>query len=546
MKTTRYTLLAAALLLAASCANDPVEDIINPSAPGAALPGGTFVIDYTAGMEGADTRNDLPANQRIQSLDYLIYQSDSENGTYTLLKKRPISDINETTVWPLTRKDMTWAQREDLKDTLSTDKYYKMVFVANADDKIWNEEDTPEENMFHALQNVKEGTSTSSTASTYEEGRLVLPPNGQFEDNNMYYMATLAVDGNDYATDEDKTATLTITLQRMINKVEVKLADDVVNGIQEKRSVDEYVESKLANIYKTKYINGGLTHEVVTEYMSGIATAMRQDANEVINKYSAQYKDKDEFAKIMENTENYVLVTNYLSSCTEENHCTDKEVCIKHSFIEEYKESFSTQCDWSDVSYIEISYTANSSPYAIDFNKKTLSDASTLTLKVEKTQNNNIYDNRFIFYTFGNSDIANNSINKINTITFYTEEDTQFSSTCNTTPGITADETVLNGNWHFVLEYNPIDNIVESETETFTFQRNNFNLQELLKWNLEDSKWEWGAANLGWQRPDMNNWINSHFSKSGDTTQFTPYLLELDIPEIVINAPWYTGKAGSV
>ena len=75
MKTTRYTLLAAALLLAASCANDPVEDIINPSAPGTALPGGTFVIDYTAGMEGADTRNGLDANKRIQSLDYLIYQS---------------------------------------------------------------------------------------------------------------------------------------------------------------------------------------------------------------------------------------------------------------------------------------------------------------------------------------------------------------------------------------------------------------------------------------------------------------------------------------
>ena len=334
MKTTRYTLLAAALLLAASCANDPVEDIINPSAPGTALPGGTFVIDYTAGMEGADTRNDLPANQRIQSLDYLIYQSDSENGTYTLLKKRPISDINETTTWPLTRDNMTWAQREDLKDTLSTDKYYKMVFVANADDVIWNKEDTPEENMFHALQNVEEGTSTSSTASTYEEGRLVLPPNGQFEDNNMYYMATLAVDGNDYATDEDKTATLTITLQRMINKVEVKLADDVVNGIQEKESVDEYVESKLGEYYDSYYANTntktGKLYEIAGTYLKKLDDNLDTEGT---TDWEVRYRDTKKFQETylgQTGKENFVSSIN---TCTESTCTIDNPYCVRQTFI---------------------------------------------------------------------------------------------------------------------------------------------------------------------------------------------------------------------
>ena len=212
MKTTRYTLLAAALLLAASCANDPVEDIINPSAPGTALPGGTFVIDYAAGMEGADTR--LPANQRIQSLDYLIYQSTTKDGDYTLLKKRSIPDIGPNTPWPLTRDNMTWEQREALKDTLSTSHYYKMVFVANADDTIWNTDDI---SGFHALQNVEEG-------SDFNDGRLVLPPR-VFKENDMYYMWTGTVTPDE--ADENHTVNRQVLLRRMINKVEVKLDESI-------------------------------------------------------------------------------------------------------------------------------------------------------------------------------------------------------------------------------------------------------------------------------------------------------------------------------
>lgn len=553
MKTTRYTLLAAALLLAASCANDPVEDIINPSAPGTALPGGTFVIDYTAGMEGADTRNDLPANQRIQSLDYLIYQSDSENGTYTLLKKRPISDINETTTWPLTRDNMTWAQREALKDTLSTSHYYKMVFVANADDKIWNKEGTPEENMFHALQNVEEGTSTSSTASTYEEGRLVLPPNGQFEDNNMYYMATLAVDGNDYATDEDKTATLTITLQRMINKVEVKLADDVVTGIRTEGSALGYVKSVLTDYYNTKYIvedftdeNKGVLDDVVIKYMDDKV----DDCTPPSVGIDKEKACKEDFQELLEDIANRRKVVTSISSCGEE-YEEGATCCVLHQFIDVTNKEYNltTLCDWSDVSHITISYAATNYPYALDFNKKTQPEAgatgtkqliAVLLEKDDTSEADDKVDNRYVFYTFRNNN--GETMNNISglTLNYHTEEKAPFEITYSIKPGDTSTE----GNRYYDLICNPISEITANESK-FTFNREEYNLHTVIGWNWDSFPYS-TLPYAGYYKTNHIKWVNENFSGNSSETEFIPYTLTLEIPKVSTAFSWSTQEHQSI
>ena len=531
MKTTRYTLLAAALLLAASCANDPVEDIINPSAPGTALPGGTFVIDYAAGMEGADTR--LAASERIQSLDYLIYQSDSEDGTYTLLKKRSIPDINETTTWPLTRKDMTWEQREALKDTLSTSHYYKMVFVANADDDIWDPAGT---SGFHALQNVEEG-------SDFNEGRLVLPPNGQFEDDNMYYMATLAVDGTKYGTEEDKegqTASLPIMLKRMVNKVEVKLADDVVNGIQEKRSVDEYVESKLGEYYDSYYDKTDYTGEldkVVWSYMDVIKDKITNDTHDINNRES---RSKEAFKTkfILPDDKRKAVVTS-ISKCTD--GCTSDNYCVKHQFIAEMKSYFSTRCDWSNISNLILTYDASSASYAsaMSFNKEVESKTNATTIQVEKNTKG-----QYIFYSFRNK--ANSEINKISSISFRNSNGEEvFQTTCGIIPG---NETT-DGNTYCLLTYYPISfeniSLCTDEESTFAFTRDQYNIQDVLQWEWDDSSFEYTGsadiANTGWKQFKMIKWVNSLFCGSDENQEsFEPYTLTLNIHKVEIVHPWNT------
>ncbi len=519
MKTTRYTLLAAALLLAASCANDPVEDIINPSAPGAALPGGTFVIDYTAGMEGADTR--LEANQRIRSLDYLIYQSATENGDYTLLKKCSIPDINTNTTWPLTRDKMTWEQREALKDTLSTDKYYKMVFVANADDDIWDPAGT---SGFHALQNVEEG-------SNFNEGRLVLPPNGQFEDDNMYYMATLAVDGNDYATDEDKTATLTITLQRMINKVEVKLADDVVNGIQEKGTITNYVTSKLDeqyNIYYYKDDQTGKLYDVVSQYMDTKANFTPEGGS---NKKTSQQKFKD----ILGAENNKKKVVESITDCNNEYTETTQKCCVRHQFITEMKELFLKYCQWDNIKTIEFSYSSKSYPQAIDFNYVTKAEGSneTYTLIAHKNEET---ENSYIFYTFGNNTENDKELNLISSATFKKEDGSEAFPTIQkeVIPG----KGIIKGNQHIILSFDPWQIIISSET--FKFTKDEYDLQQVLQWNWEnDFEYAWDTTITGWHKDDMISWVNTLFIGNGNNnTSFEPYTLELEIPKIEINNPW--------
>lgn len=73
-----------------------------------------------------------PKGVRINSLTYLLY---SEEGT--LEKRREIPGLDtDGESWPLRRENMSWEQREALKDTLSQGETYHAVFVANIDSAV--------------------------------------------------------------------------------------------------------------------------------------------------------------------------------------------------------------------------------------------------------------------------------------------------------------------------------------------------------------------------------------------------------------------------
>lgn len=452
MKTTRYTLLATALLLAASCANDPVEDIVNPSAPGAALPGGTFVIDYTAGMEGADTRSD--ASERIQSLDYLIYQkSTTEDGDYTLLKKRSIPDIGPDTPWPLTRNNMTWEQREALKDTLSTSHYYKMVFVANADDEIWNEKDTPEESMFHALQNVVEG-------SNFNDGRLVLPPR-VFTENDMYYMWTGAVTPSE--ADENHTVKKEVLLQRMINKVEVKLdASLVTTG-----NVETDITTYLNGFIDQEMEEGGILHTNLTTLMT---------------KFGEKCKSST-YPGALSNFRNYIKSSSFVSSVL-----SDIEEDLKSDFRNHMIDNYSVikRLEWDKVHYVNITYAAEGRAYAINFNKESIAaedNADPLSYPMENES--------FIYYTFGRNDITDD-LNKIATFTFKDESNTLFTLAGEGMP----QNNKVGGNLSLTIACNPLKEIDNTLQNTYNYSQQ-YNLDNKIgdAWNNE-IKTDWTTVSI--------------------------------------------------
>ena len=368
MKKTLYTpLLTAALLLAASCANDPVEEVLNPSAPGTHLPGDTFIIDYAASTGEADTRAD--ANQRIQSLDYLVYQSTDGGTTYTLLKRRAIPDINTDTRWPLTRKTMTWAQREALKDTLNTSCMYKMVFVANAADWIWNETTPVLSNSSTKVLLYANLPADGTEAPKFEDGRLILPPR-VFTEKDMYYMETVEVDGKSYT--EEKTAYMNVLLKRMINKVEVKLNTDINNGGINYDDLTSYLKTEIETDYTQLSTEQGKLYSSITKTLTDLANGLNVD-------WHIRYEDaKDKVAELIKGTE---MINDLLA-----NDLKEKEAKFKENLFTLYY----TRCHWEDVKYVKILYQDNAYAQAINFTKESIPSSDNQD-KVSYTLTNNAF-----------------------------------------------------------------------------------------------------------------------------------------------------------
>ena len=493
MKTTRYTLLAAALLLAASCANDPVEDIINPSAPGTALPGGTFVIDYAAGMEGADTR--LAASERIQSLDYLIYQSDSEDGTYTLLKKRSIPDINENTTWPLTRKDMTWEQREALKDTLSTSHYYKMVFVANADDTIWNTDDI---SGFHALQNVEEG-------SDFNDGRLVLPPR-VFKENDMYYMWTGTVTPDE--ADENHTVNRQVLLRRMINKVEVKLDESIPT---DKTELETYTKKLL----KT-YIDKNIKKETVEgETFTGSIFA---DLQSYMGKWGGKIK-LESWSTYDDALEQFMtLITSDNSINTIITDITTNHTETPYTFYEqEMLEKIKEVLYWQDFTNVTVHYASNTYGNKLTFSKETIADEASYAFEGLTVSNNS-----FTYYTFPNN-TTTDKINMIEELTFKKEgKEEEITIYGDNFPQSICEE----GNREIIFYCNPAKDFCERTS--LTFINNSYNLKNVLQWQPSD-------VGLGEIRlPYFEKEVNESLESSGESLESMK--LSIDIPSSAVSS----------
>lgn len=539
MKKTLYTpLLTAALLLAASCANDPVEEVLNPSAPGTHLPGDTFIIDYAASTGEADTRAD--ANQRIQSLDYLVYQSTDGGTTYTLLKRRAIPDINTSTRWPLTRETMTWAQREALKDTLNTSCMYKMVFVANAADWIWEKENaTPPSN--DALENSSDKVLLNANLPTdgteapkFEDGRLILPPR-VFEGNDMYYMETVEVDGKNYTG--EKTAYMNVLLKRMINKVEVKLDEEAIIG--DKNTLDESINAKVESYYnnlisdsyvdETTQATTGKLYDSMKKCMEALAEGLDNTTE-----YFAQYN------KAVEQIQNRIKEPIFIKSlCDKYLSKSDKEI-IKTQ-IETYLENlYHKYCDWTKANKVEIVHKEGESyANALDFNRITHGSEDKDAIIYD------LIDKSFIYYTFGNNHTGETNINQVKEFNFYYQngqnKELKFTISGTTFP-IDKHEK---GNLHLIFKCNPIGiqtpafGTINTDEISGVYEISNFDLTEEYGSWTNDTFEFWGGRNIDEFTTELNNGSsfdnNDYIEFNGNIKDMT---LKIMCPEVSFSPTW--------
>ena len=172
-----------------------------------AMPDGQFIVDYTADT-GTSTRalsESVEAGKRINSLTYLLY---SEEGT--LLKRREVPGLNEpgkVEEWPLTRENMTWEQREALKDTLETNTTYHAVFIANIDStKLWEDATTDK-------------LSPLKCAGNYNDAYIELPDRA-FTDRDMFYYFSKDINSVDEGADRDNPYHCDVQLHRIVTRTD--------------------------------------------------------------------------------------------------------------------------------------------------------------------------------------------------------------------------------------------------------------------------------------------------------------------------------------
>lgn len=219
-----------------------------------------FVVDYT--VEGNEGLSRGENTSPITSLTYLLYQ-DGE-----LVKERQIPDISSETVWPLTRENMTWEQREALKDTLQAWGNYQVVFVANA--------------VYPASgEHEDAGISYITGKDSYQTLALQMPAQ-PFSADNMFYLFSSEIKKED-DTDRDHPLNCPVTLKRVVSCVELKRIQ-----IPEQ---DAYLKERTGKLYDLLIGDQGAIATSVQEQLNALADAIQTEAE----KAPDQYPNVDKF-----------------------------------------------------------------------------------------------------------------------------------------------------------------------------------------------------------------------------------------------------------
>lgn len=199
----RYIIYLGMGLLALGLASCEREVLLEEPTGGNTLAEGHFVVDYSGEVTTRAIKDNATKGERINSLTYLLYQwstDENGNGEGTLIKSREIPGLEGSEEkWPLTRENMSWEQREALKDTLNVGGEYRAVFIANIARGLWN------------------GKRYLKDSTTYSTAYLQLPQE-PFADNNMFNLSTAEIDGTTATREEPVNCP--IVLKRVVTRTD--------------------------------------------------------------------------------------------------------------------------------------------------------------------------------------------------------------------------------------------------------------------------------------------------------------------------------------
>ena len=266
MKQIYNIMVGMALMLGATSCEKEILD--NGQAAGIALADGQFIVDYSGEVTTRAIKDNAAKGERINSLTYLLYIQQDDD--YVLQKRREIPGLDgNTESWPLSRDNMTWEQREALKDTLMVGSNYRAVFVANADASLWG----------NTSPLVGADLPTNgSAAPSYSSAYLQLPEDLAFNDRNMFYLAEEEINGT--GKDRNTPYDCSITLKRVVTRTdwwferlpEFTENPEAPDEWKEDKEVVAYANSLMQPILSTCWEHIG---ESIQEETEEFLTAMR-------------------------------------------------------------------------------------------------------------------------------------------------------------------------------------------------------------------------------------------------------------------------------
>lgn len=470
-----YIGTAALLLAVCACGKENMNTTADGGNGGEiiALPEGTFVVDYSV-SDGETSRafeGDLDANQRISSLLYLLYDSEGQ-----LVKEREIPGIDQDTKWPLERENMSWEQREALKDTLNEGSTYTAVFLANVKKDLFGNTQTEE-----LLQNKENLT----------EAVLYLPQT-PFTDSNMYYLwkEELEYTQPEDASDDSRDNPLSkkIILRRLVSRIDmerVEIKDDAVKtGMGE--NFDQLLVDGLNSALTDKVEELKSKQNVTNANCSALLSLLKGKVEDIVlNNYRGYI---DQLVTNFNGIENYsLLVSPWTTFTTSE---FSLESMHNRMSINDLTSSYDNRITSPTYTYpitegkaTWIGFAYNESANKMLFTGITLKDeaeTTTLELKFEESKEISLQKNGLVTYTC-------NPIAEIK-------------------PKELSSGKTYSGSFDVVINmaetYGSLVNLLTTENG-FSFDKTN-NTQTAFKNAIEDVFSSWGDVTLSIQIPASN------------------------------------------
>lgn len=411
---------------------------------------GKVVVDYTLDADEPASRADgsetdspeTSSSSPIRSLTYLLYEkngTDEADNVYTLVKRREIRDITEETQWPLTRENMTWNQREDLKDTLDRSSEYKVVFVANAAASLHDGEEV----LINASLDVEtpEGEEPQEPLLSFTDAYLKMPQKA-FTDDNLFYVTAANFqysEGADYVNQS-------LNLKRVVARTELSCIANV--------PCSEAVKARLETYFYPQ-IKGDEVSPAEGTIMKQINSALEPLLKE------SEYGVYEQY--IIQPGSDITCGVKFRELVKGANVPIEKKLHDDATFDELIKlySTVSRQYSWEDASEVEIIFSSCTDKVGLDgtYRQAEGTDPITWTVPVE--------NGRINLTTFGTGGTGDASVKQeITSLAFYSQStegaagERLFTVTCQDAHPLLLD---LAANQRISLELDPAVQILPKE-----------------------------------------------------------------------------------